>query len=68
MERPSIGYALFIHGCMFWAFEVMAQAQALGSSPVFGLMNFMKIFFASFLFCGMFVAPTDVMWSIQAPI
>ena len=65
LHWPAFFMALLIHTCMFWAFEGMAQANALEPSPLLGLMNFMNIFFMAFLFCGMFVDPEDVVWPFR---
>ena len=65
LHWPSFPLALLIHTAMFWAFEGMAQAQALEVSPLLGLMNFLSLFFMAFLFCGMFVRPEDVIWPFR---
>jgi len=65
LHWPAFGMAMLTHTAMFWAFEGMAQANALEPSPLLGLMNFMNIFFMAFLFCGMFVDPEDVVWPFR---
>ena len=39
----------------------------LSVSPrvLYGLFNYLNLFFASFLFCGMFVDPEDVVWPLR---
>jgi len=65
LHWPAFGWALLIHTCMFWTFEGIAQANALEPSPLFGLMNYLNVYFMAFLFCGMFVAPSDVIWPFR---
>lgn len=65
LHWPAFGWALLIHACMFWTFEGIAQAQALEPSPLLGLMNYLNIYFMAFLFCGMFVPPSDVIWPFR---
>ena len=39
----------------------------LSVSPrvIFGLFNYLNLYFAAFLFCGMFVDPEDVVWPLR---
>jgi len=62
---PNFLYAWLIYAVTFWAFEGMAQALAVGPNVIVGLFGFLNIFFAAFLFCGMFVDPADVIWPLR---
>ena len=48
-----------------WALEGMAQMLSVSPRVLFGLFNYLNLFFASFLFCGMFVDPDDVIWPLR---
>jgi len=62
---PNFGLALVIYAFTFWSFEGLGQMLAVGPNVILGLFNFLNIFFAAFLFCGMFVDPADVVWPLR---
>ena len=61
----SFPMALLLYATTFWAFEGMAQALSCFSNVILGLFGFLNMYFAAFLFCGMFVDPEDVIWPIR---
>ena len=48
-----------------WALEGMAQMLSVSPRVLFGLFNYLNLWFAAFLFCGMFVDPDDVVWPLR---
>jgi len=57
--------------CVFaanlWCFECMAQFCAVSAeNPLLGMLAFMNFWFAAFLFNGIMVPETDVVWPLRA--
>lgn len=51
---------------VLWAFESMAQLfSVLFANPLMGMLNFMNLWFAAFLFSGVMVAEKDVIWPFR---
>jgi len=65
LHWPSFGLVLISMVCNMWAFEGMGQLFSLIPNVLLGMMNFMSIWFASFLFSGLFVTISDVIWPFQ---
>jgi ABC-type multidrug transport system ATPase subunit len=61
----SFGIVLVIYAVAFWSFEGLAQMLSVFSNVIIGLFAFLNLYFAAFLFCGMFVDPEDVIWPIR---
>jgi len=57
--------AMLVYASALWSFEGMAQMLAIAPNVVIALFNFINIYFAAFLFCGMFVDPKDVIWPVR---
>merc|ERR1719329_874958 len=61
----SFGIVLVLYALTFWSFEGLAQMLSTFSNVIIGLFGFLNLYFAAFLFCGMFVDPEDVIWPIR---
>jgi ABC-type multidrug transport system ATPase subunit len=61
----SFGIVLVLYALTFWSFEGLAQMLSTFSNVIIGLFGFLNLYFAAFLFCGMFVDPEDVVWPIR---
>lgn len=55
-----------VYALMLWAFECIAQLCSLLRNPLLGMLGFLNTWFASFLFCGIFLRKTDVIWPFRA--
>jgi len=55
-----------VYALMLWAFECIAQLCSLLRNPLLGMFGFLNTWFASFLFCGIFLRKTDVIWPFRA--
>ena len=51
---PNFPMSLLIYAVTFWSFEGMAQMLAVAPNVVIGLFGYLNLYFAAFLFCGMF--------------
>ena len=58
--------AWLIYSITFWAFEGCGQMMAVAPNVILSLFSFLNIYFMTFLFCGMFVDPVDVIWPLRA--
>ena len=57
---------LLIYAACIYSFEAFAQLfSVMNDNPLMGMLNFMQIWFASFLFCGMMVPINDVVWPFR---
>ena len=60
------GEMLLIYACLMYAFESLAQMLSVSfSNPLMGMLNFMQLWFSSFLFSGMFIKITDIVWPFR---
>ena len=60
------GEILVIYACVAFAFESIAQVLAVAfDNPLLGMLNYMQLWFASFLFCGIFVKVKDIIWPFR---
>jgi ABC-type multidrug transport system ATPase subunit len=56
-----------IYACAIYCIEAFAQVfSVLNADPLMGMLNFMQIWFASFLFSGIVVPVEDVIWPFRA--
>jgi len=62
---PSFPIAWLVYACTSWTFEGMGQCFALAPHPLIGIMNFMQVYFACFLFCGMFIDLSSLTWALR---
>ncbi|GMH57680.1 hypothetical protein TrLO_g2570 [Triparma laevis f. longispina] len=62
----SFPIVLTLYALAFWSFEGLAQMLSVFPNVIYGLFAFLNMYFTAFLFCGMFVDPTDVIWPIRA--
>ena len=63
--NPNPNQAMLIWVTTCWALEGMAQMLSVSPRVLFGLFNYLNLWFCSFLFCGMFVDPDDVIWPLR---
>jgi len=55
-----------IFAACLWSFECCAQFFAVAfADPLVGMLGFMNVWFANFLFSGMFIAAADVVWPFR---
>jgi len=66
MHWPNFPMAWFIYAITSWAFEGLAQMLSVSPSVLFGLFNYLNLYFAAFLFAGLFVDPEDVIWPLRS--
>jgi hypothetical protein len=63
---PNYYMMVLVYASVLAAFESFAQVFAvLAENPMLGMLLYMKMWFASFLFCGVMVAREDVMWPFK---
>jgi len=56
-----------IHALMLWAFESMALLfSVLFDNPLLGMLMYMNFWFAAFLFSGLMVRESSVVWPLRA--
>ena len=65
MHWPNFPMAWLVYALTFWSFEGCAQMLAVSPRVIFGLFNYLNLYFAAFLFCGMFVDVSDVVWPLR---
>eukprot|EP00962_Isochrysis_galbana_P038088 scaffold13456_cov115-Isochrysis_galbana.AAC.6 len=65
MPWSSFGLALLSIAANLWTFEGMGQLFSLMPNVLLGMMNFMSIWFAGFLFSGLFVRIPEVIWPFR---
>ena len=64
---PNFGEFLVVYTATLWAFECMAQFfSIMFANPLLGMLNFMNMWFSSFLFAGVMVPEEDVIWPFRA--
>ena len=56
---------VLIFSVMLWAFECIAQLCSLFSNPLIGMFVYVSIWFSSFLFSGMFLPKSNVIWPFR---
>ena len=66
MHWPNFPMAWFIYAITFWTFEGLAQMLSVSPSVLFGLFNYLNLYFAALLFAGVFVDPEDVIWPLRS--
>lgn len=66
IEWESFALAWLMYAITFWAFEGLGQMVSVAPNVIISLFNFLNIYFAAFLFCGMFIDPQDVIWPLRA--
>lgn len=58
---------IIIYACAIYCYEAFAQVfSVLFTDPLMGMLNFMQMWFASFLFSGIVVPIQDVVWPFRA--
>lgn len=60
------GQILLIYALTMYMFETIAQVLAVAfANPLIGMLQFISFWFASFLFCGLFLAIDDIVWPFR---
>ena len=60
------GQMIVLYAATLWSFESMAQLFAVQfPNPLLGMLQYMNLWFASFLFCGIMVPEADVPWPMK---
>jgi len=60
------GQMLLIFTATLWSFECIAQFFSVAChNPLNGMMQFMQVWFAAFLFAGVMVPEADVIWPLR---
>jgi ABC-type multidrug transport system ATPase subunit len=60
------GEVMLIYACMMYAFESLAQMLSVAfDNPLMGMLNFMQLWFSSFLFSGLFITIKDIVWPFR---
>ena len=58
---------LCVYSLTLWSFECMAQAFSVQfDNPLLGMLQYMNMWFSSFLFAGVMVPEEDVIWPFRA--
>mgnify|MGYP001971004308 FL=1 len=64
---PHFVQVILMYALTLWAFESAAQVfSIMFDNPLMGMLTFMNIWFAGFLFCGIMVREGDVIWPFRA--
>ena len=56
---------VIVYACGLFAFESVAQLFSMQSDPLLGMLNFMNVWFSAFLFAGVMVPRSDVIWPFR---
>jgi ABC-type multidrug transport system ATPase subunit len=60
------GQIVFIYALLMYAYETLAQLMALlFDNPLLGMLNYLQLWFGSFLFSGLFVTITEIVWPFR---
>jgi len=64
---PHFVQCILMYALTLWAFESAAQLFSITfENPLMGMLTYMNIWFAGFLFCGIMVREGDVIWPFRA--
>lgn len=64
---PNYLLYLITYAVVLWGFECLAQLCSVASAnPLMGMLNYMNLWFAGFLFAGVMVPEEDVIWPFRA--
>lgn len=60
------GQVILIYACCIYCFEAFAQVFSVAfENPLMGMLNFMQVWFASFLFAGVMIPLSDVVYPFK---
>jgi hypothetical protein len=60
------GEMMLIYACLMYSYESLAQMlSVVFDNPLMGMMNYMQLWFASFLFSGLFITIKDIVWPFR---
>eukprot|EP00935_MAST-01C_sp_MAST-1C-sp1_P001639 g1639.t1 len=63
---PHMLPVVLMYACVFWSFDAMAQLVAVQfHNPLLGMLEYMMLWFASFLFAGVIVDREAVIWPLR---
>ena len=64
---PNFIQVVLMYSLTLWSFESAAQLFSITfENPLMGMLTYMNIWFAGFLFCGIMVREEDVIWPFRA--
>lgn len=62
----AFGIAVTLWACLIYVFECAAEALAVWfEDPILGMLQFMNLWFASFLFAGFLIPLRDMYWPLK---
>lgn len=65
-QGAHFGQMLLIYAIVMYVWEAFAQYLSVAfNNAIMGMMQFMNIWFTSFLFCGLFLAIDDIVWPFR---
>jgi ABC-type multidrug transport system ATPase subunit len=65
-QGAHFGQVWLIYALTMYSFESMAQLLAVAfSNPLLGMLQYVNLWFAAFLFCGLFLPITDIIWPLR---
>ena len=57
---------MLLYACFLYSFESLAQTLSVAfDNPLMGMLNFMQLWFTSFLFSGLFITIKDIVWPFR---
>jgi ABC-type multidrug transport system ATPase subunit len=66
MELSHYGDILLVYALCMASFEAFAMVFSVASvNPLIGMLNFVQIWFAAFLFCGLMIPIDNVVWPFK---
>lgn len=65
LHWPKFGEMLLVHATMSFCFECLAQCFSTQRDVIIGMLNFIGIWFAFYLFCGTVVSMDDVLMPLR---
>ena len=64
---PHFVQVVMMYALTLWSFEAAAQLFSITfDNPLMGMLTYMNLWFAGFLFCGIMVRESDVIWPFRA--
>lgn len=64
---PHFVQVVLMYALTLWSFESAAQLFSITfDNPLMGMLSYMCLWFAGFLFCGIMVRESDVVWPFRA--
>jgi len=62
----GFGWMLLVYATMLWGFESLAQLESVRfDTPVLGMLEYLNVWFLAFLFAGVVIDPSQVVWPFR---